>query len=277
MDHTSSLATPTTSTRLLQVLNIIGFTLMVFMNFLAVYLPLNGKTTGELSVKYENLFVPAGATFSIWGIIYFLLLAFTIFQASSLFSSRPNKPTTVVTQLSIWYFASSLLNSFWIVAWHYELIPVSVAIMLLLLTVLIFANFGIVNIYRQLSGGLGLLAKASFGIYLGWICVATIANITAWLTAIGWSAGLEEDTWTVIMVVVGGLIALFAAIKLNNVFVSVALIWAFSGIILKRVNSEPVYYLIITTAVIAAMAHFINVLAGIYRMNRTKTTLSADQ
>jgi len=64
----------------LSILNLLGFLGMVFVNYLAVTLPLNDKTTGELSDQYPNLFVPAGFTFSIWGIIYLLLAIFIIYQ-----------------------------------------------------------------------------------------------------------------------------------------------------------------------------------------------------
>jgi hypothetical protein len=60
--------------------NIVLFAIMVVMNYLANALPLNDKTTGELSDSYPNLFVPAGITFSIWGIIYLLILGYCILQ-----------------------------------------------------------------------------------------------------------------------------------------------------------------------------------------------------
>ncbi|MBK7809280.1 MAG: hypothetical protein IPJ51_23795 [Saprospiraceae bacterium] len=62
-------------------LNIISVVVALTLNFLAVSLPLNNKTTGELSDAYPNYFVPAGFTFSIWGIIYLLLIAFMLYQA----------------------------------------------------------------------------------------------------------------------------------------------------------------------------------------------------
>jgi hypothetical protein len=69
--------------KILQITNIIGFIAVVAVNTLANTLPINGKTTGELSDAYPNLFVPAGYVFAIWGVIYLLLLAFTVYQASS--------------------------------------------------------------------------------------------------------------------------------------------------------------------------------------------------
>ena len=64
----------------MKYLNLIAFVFMITMNYLANALPLNGKTTGQLSDQYPNLFTPAGITFSIWGVIYLLLLVFIILQ-----------------------------------------------------------------------------------------------------------------------------------------------------------------------------------------------------
>ena len=67
--------------RLFTIFNIIGVILAITFNFLAVSLPINNKTTGELSDAYPNYFVPAGFTFSIWGVIYLLMMGFALYQA----------------------------------------------------------------------------------------------------------------------------------------------------------------------------------------------------
>ncbi|MFW5725747.1 MAG: hypothetical protein ACOCX0_04800, partial [Bacteroidota bacterium] len=152
---------------LLKIVNVVTFLAMVFTNYLANALPINDKTTGQLSAQYPNLFVPAGFTFSIWGIIYLLLTIFVVIQFF-----ENNKP---VVRAIGWAFAlSSLFNTLWIVAWHYERLPLSVLIMLGLLVCLVYIGLQI----RTLPVG---IIKAAFGIYLGWISIATIANITALL------------------------------------------------------------------------------------------------
>ncbi|GAB2772395.1 hypothetical protein GCM10027275_14090 [Rhabdobacter roseus] len=252
---------PTARTRTWQVLNLLGFLLMVGLNFLANWLPINGNTTGALSDKYTNLIVPAGSTFSIWGLIYLLVGVFTLYQLKGLFRTERSVVNTLVHNIKGWFFASSLLNACWIVAWHYELLPVSVAIMLVLLASLIRINLGLYNLQPYLSTGERFLTQASFGLYLGWICIATILNITTWLVAINWTGGLENDSWAVIMVVVGGLVVLYTSLKLINPYVALAAIWAFLGIIWKRNESELTYYSIIYTA--AGMI-FLLALAALY-------------
>lgn len=265
------IVTPSNSwIKALQILNILGFLLMILLNFLANFLPLNGLNTGELSDKYPNLFVPAGLTFSIWGVIYLLLLVFTIYQASTLFSNKASRVNTIVSQVGIWYFVSSVANALWIVVWHYEFLPVSVVVMLFILLSLLLTNFGIVNINDVMTRKEKFLTKAPFGVYFGWICVATIANVTAWLTGVHWTgSGLEQDSWAVIMIVVGTLIVLFAALRLRNGYLALAVVWAFAGIIIKRQNSEPVYQSVAFIAGAAAVVLFIIALVLIIKQNKT--------
>ncbi len=219
----------------LKIANIVLFGLMVVMNYLANALPLNDKTTGELSAQYPNLFVPAGITFSIWGVIYLLLLVFVILQFR-----RDNQQ---VIEAIGWAFAlSSLFNALWIVAWHYEKLALSLLIMLGILVSLIYIG----NKIQHLPPG---FIKAAFGIYLGWICIATIANITAVLVAVNWEGwGISQQTWAQIMIVAGLIITAAALIRLNNPFVGLAVIWAFAGIVIRQTGNHPA---IVTTAYLA--------------------------
>jgi hypothetical protein len=219
---------------MIRYLNIGFFSVMLVMNYLANALPLNKRTTGEISNSFPNLFVPAGITFSIWGIIYLLLLAYCIFQF------RPS-----YQQISVeigWMFAiSCILNALWIVFWHFGKLPFSLITMVGLLITLILINLHL----KELPTG---FLKAVFGIYLGWICIATIANVTALLVHYGWSGwGLSEETWTIIMIGAGALITVKSMIDLKNPFLALSVIWAFSGIIIKRHYD---YRLIVLAAIV---------------------------
>jgi len=206
---------------MIKILSALLFAGMILMNYLANALPLNNKTTGELSDSFPNLFVPAGITFSIWGIIYLLLAVYCIVQFR-------DSNQEIVSKIG-WIFAiSCVLNGLWIVAWHYGNLPLSLIIMLGILVSLIYINISI----RDIPFG---IIKASFGIYLGWICIATIANVTALLVNQEWNGiGISEESWTIIMIAAGALIASLALYRLNNPFIGLAVVWAFTGIILKR-------------------------------------------
>ena len=234
---------------MVKYLNIVFFAVMIVMNYLANALPLNNKTTGALSDALPNLFVPAGLTFSIWGIIYLLLAAFCIFQFI--------ESNQIVIEKIGWLFSiSCLLNAVWIVAWHYQRIPVSLLIMAGLLITLIYVNM----VIRDLPFG---IIKAAFGVYLGWICIAIIANVTALLVRYNWNgSGISEVAWTIIMISAGALLVSLALLRLQNPFIGLSVIWAFLGIYLKRQDD---YRTIAITAIVALVIVGIITLLGFFR------------
>jgi len=206
---------------MLKYLNLVLFSGMIVMNYLANALPLNNKTTGELSDSFPNLFVPAGITFSIWGVIYLLLIIYCVVQFTG-------SNQIAITNISLLFGISCIFNALWIVAWHYGRLPMSMIIMLGMLISLIYINMFIKDIPHG-------IIKAAFGVYLGWICIATIANITALLVNFGWDRfGISEETWTIIMISTGALIVALTIIRLYNPFIGLSVIWAFTGIIIKR-------------------------------------------
>jgi hypothetical protein len=236
---------------MLKYLNLILFAGMIAMNYLANALPLNHKTTGELSDSFPNLFVPAGITFSIWGIIYLLLAVFCVVQFK--LSNQ-----AIIEKIGWVFGISCVLNGLWIVCWHYGKLPLSMVVMLGMLISLIYINIQI----REISMG---IIKASFGIYLGWICIATIANVTALLVKTNWNgSGISEESWTIIMIAAGTLIAILALYRLNNPFIGLSVVWAFTGIILKR---QFDYRSIVITAAIALIIVAIAAAWGFFRKN----------
>lgn len=140
---------------------------------LATTLPLNGQTTAAISDKFQVLFVPAGYVFAIWGIIYVGWMAFAVYQALPAQRANPR------LQRISWLFAlANIANAAWLFTWHFELFPLSAIVMLSLLALLI-AIYWRLNIGRvQVSAREKWLVDLPFGIYLGWISVATIANIS---------------------------------------------------------------------------------------------------
>jgi len=207
---------------------------MLTLNGLANALPINGVTTGGVSDKYDNLFVPAGVTFSIWGLIYLLLTAFVVYQW--MVARNNSGPHEFVEEVGAWFFVSCLANAAWILAWHYELLPLSVLLMLVLLACLL-------AIYLRLGVGQSSVTRSEryfvhlpFSVYLGWITVATIANVSALLVSVHWSTlGLGEQFWAVAVIAVGIAIALAMAIRRGDVYFCLVVDWALAGILLKRV------------------------------------------
>jgi hypothetical protein len=206
---------------MIKYINLSLFAVMIVMNYLANALPLNNRNTGEISDSLPNLFVPAGITFAIWGVIYLLLIIYCVIQFTG-------SNQIAISGISWIFGISCVLNALWIVAWHYGKLPLSLIIMLGLLISLIYINI----VIKDIPPG---LIKAAFGVYLGWICIATIANVTALLVNYSWTGyGISQEAWTITMIAIGALVVSLAIFRINNPFIGLSVIWAFTGIIIKR-------------------------------------------
>ena len=239
------------SRKSLGIFNVVVFIGTVIVNSLAMTIPLNNKTTGELSEQYPNLFVPADLTFSIWGVIYLLLAIFIIYQLTHAFRKNEQSPS-FIEKIGILFILSSLMNMCWIFAWHYEMVPLSLLIMLVLLLSLmaIYVRLGIGR--SNASETEKYLVHLPFSVYLGWITIATIANITALLVDINWNRfGLSESFWTVGVLIVGIAIALVMLFYRKDIFFALIVDWALLGIWIKRnsVDTEPIQSIIITVII----------------------------
>lgn len=219
-----------TKVTFMKVMNTIAFLTMITVNGLANLLPLNGITTGEVSDSYSNFFVPAGFTFGIWGVIYILLAAFVMYQFVGGTSA-----TAQVEKIAFLFVLSSAMNCLWIFMWHYRLIAVSVLVMIVLLVSLIL-------IYIRLGTGKDpaqfrdyAFVRVPFSVYLGWISVATIANVTAFLVDLGWRGEpLPGNIWAVLMILTAAALALIFIFTRKDIPYSLVTAWAFTGIFIKR-------------------------------------------
>ena len=224
---------------ILAILNILFFAGMLTVNALANALPINGLTTGELSAFYPNLFVPAGLTFSIWGLIYTFLFIYVIYAL--LVSLKGNLNGAVSVKMQITFALTCVFNAVWIILWHYKLIILSEILMIALLVALIRLFIDTDNL--KLKGWTPCLCiKIPVYIYLGWITVATIANTTALLVAKNWGAwGIAENIWTITMILIGAAVTVLMLWRHHNIAFALVVIWAYSGIIIKRSAQDVLY------------------------------------
>ncbi|MDX9970388.1 MAG: tryptophan-rich sensory protein [Candidatus Gracilibacteria bacterium] len=216
----------------IKILVAITYIAMIFVNFLANDLPINNRSTGQISDDYPNLFAPAGYAFSIWGLIYLLLGAYIVYQ----FINKNKKTKELINKINPLFIGTSLANISWIFAWHYDYIGISVLIMAVLLILLI----KIADTLRpaKLNTQEKLLIKTPFSIYFGWITVATIANVTVFLVSIGWNGfGIADYIWTSIILVVGAIIGILRLLKDKNTAYGLVLVWAYSAILYKHWSS----------------------------------------
>ena len=249
--------------KLLQVGNILATIVTIIVNALAVILPLNGKTTEYLSDKYPNLFVPAGITFSIWGIIYILWVVFAMYQARDLFKKEEIE-MPFLQQITFLFVVSSIANSAWIFLWHYEYVGLSLLMMIILL-------FSLLAIYIRLNIGKSnvtltekLCVRVPFSVYLGWITIATIANVTAFLVSVKWDGfGIDPLTWTILIIAIGTLLTILMLALRKDIAFSLVVLWAFLGIWMKRMTQPTTDVNVATTTSIAIVLIVAGLLAVI--------------
>jgi hypothetical protein len=221
-----------------QIITILATLLTITVNGLANALPLNGQGTGEISDRFDIYFVPAGYVFSIWGLIYLGLIAFTIYQA--LPAQRDN---AVIKKISPAYWISNLANTAWVFLWHYEFFALTLPAMLILLASLLY-------IYVQLRGSRSSFKSAQkwfvntpFSIYLGWISVATIANFSQVLFSLGWGGwGISPTTWAVVLLATATLLGLLMLWRESDRPYALVLVWAVIGIASSQADTPLVAY-----------------------------------
>ena len=232
-------------------INIIAYILTVIVNGLAGSTTiLGGKVTAEISDANPTLITPAGYVFSIWGVIYILLGIFVVFQA------LPSQQGQAFQKKIGWLFAlTSLLNIVWLFLWQYEYLVFSVVLMFLLLATLIL-------IYLRLDIGRSkvttrekLAVNLPFSVYLGWITIASIANVAVTLVSINWDGfGISTETWATLIIVVALLITILVAATRRDIAYSLVIIWALIGIAVKQTGNQTIVTLTEISAVIIALA-----------------------
>lgn len=224
--------------------NGIGLIGVIGINYAAATGLMNGKTVADISDRYKNYFTPADYAFSIWSLIYIGLLAFVIYQGRSLFNKE--KSEGLVQKIGWWFVVSCITNALWIVAWLFDYIGLSVLFMILL-----FVSLMQIIFHTNMELDQAPPARISFvwwpvSLYSGWITVALIADVAAWLTKIGWEGfGLSEITWAVIMIIAAGIINLVMTWTRNMREFALVGVWALIAI---AVENEGESQLIVYTA-----------------------------
>jgi benzodiazapine receptor len=236
---------------LLKATNIIAFVLTVIVNSLAGSTTLiGGKTTADISNLYPTLITPAGYVFAIWGVIYILLGIFVVYQALPSEKGREYQ-----NKISWLFILSSLLNVIWLFLWQNEILSLSVVVMFLLLVSLIV-------IYLRLNIGKSttslrekLAVHLPFSVYLGWITIASIANVAAFLVSIGWDGfGISLETWAILIIIVSLLITLTVVTMRKDIAYALVIVWALLGIAANQSGNPNIVSTTEASVVIAVVA-----------------------
>lgn len=243
----------------------LAFVVMLTVNALANVLPINGIQTGDVSNLYPNLFTPAPYTFAIWGAIYLLLLAYVAFQLLPVKATTDPVRQKMLREIALLFTGTSLLNAGWIFAWHYRALELSMVLMVLLLLGLMRIGWLLRQPHCNPREELAL--RMPFGLYFGWITVATIANAAALLKDLQWNGfGLSDEVWMIAILIVGAAIAAVTMYRIRSVAYGLAVLWAFIGILVRHASAQ--WYggaygavVAVTVAMIALLAAGVTVTA----------------
>jgi benzodiazapine receptor len=228
----------------LRWLNVIALAAVLYVNWLANALPINGLTTGQVSAMFPVQITPAPYAFMIWGLIYAFLVGYAIVQL--LPAKREHEE---IKRIGPWFIISCLFNITWILIWQYLFTTASIFAMLGLLISLIAIytmtrpnGWSSDNIIRW-------FVQVPFSIYLGWISVATIVNAAAVLYNLKWNGlGLSGTTWTVILILLAVLLNLIIGTSYRDPGFTAVGVWALIAIGVANTNNSVIMYSSLGTA-----------------------------
>jgi hypothetical protein len=240
---------------------VFGYIAFVIVNLLANVIRYNGVTTAYWSDYYANLFAPSGLIFAIWGAIYILVGAFVVYQA------RGYRPE-LTTRIGYWFLLSCVFNIVWLFLWHYDFIPLTLIVMILLF-------FSLLMIYLRLGISTGftkenIIERLPFSVYLGWISVATIGNVATLLVYLNPALvnpnvaayGIAQDIWTILIVAIAVVLCLAVLFTRKDIAYSLVFEWALFGILIKRLSD---FVDVAVTAAIGMVAILIGILIVWFR------------
>ena len=245
----------------LALFNFLSVILVLVVNGLSQSQRWNNTTVGEISNKFGNLFTPAPYAFSIWGVIFLMLLAYGFFQLYSAFTS--SEESTYIEKTGWWFSLANLGNASWVVAFTYDQIALSVGIMTIILVSLLQIIVRTNMAQPQASFKVRALVWIPISLYAGWISVAIIANIAAYFSSINMlGSELNQVIWTIALITIAVLInTLMVWVRNLKVFASVA-VWALIAIFIRHKDSlESVAYYALVSAItlsVIIMLHFLS-------------------
>ncbi|MBK0381765.1 hypothetical protein I5M32_02230 [Pedobacter sp. SD-b] len=228
----------------LAILNLVFFVIAFTVSNLSQLKIFGGVTNADISDKYATVFTPAGITFAIWGLIYLSLFGFTIYHLIKAYKDNVHSEASqAILKIGNLFIINNIATTFWVFAFTYEYLLVSMILIIIqLITLLmIFIKLNLFDIDKSFYNK--LFTQFPLSIYFAWLCVANVANISLYLTSIGWSGfGIPESLWAQIMIIVIALVSFFIVVFKRNVFFGLVAVWSVYGIRIKRVQIDDVLY-----------------------------------
>ena len=239
----------------LQVVNILAIVITIIVNAIAEIIPVNGVTSKEVSDAYPSLFTPPGYVFSIWSVIYTLLIVFMIYQVLP-----SQREADFLKQTAIFFILGGLINTSWLILFHYSFgqpgiyvfTPILIGLFLvLMLYTYVKLEIGVVKVpIRQ-----KIAVHLPISVYAGWVSLAVIANIASVLNVIipGIPMPIQE-LWTALVIIVALIITILMLVIRRDVAYGLVVVWATTGIASNQSAIPIIYFTAMGSALIIILA-----------------------
>lgn len=230
--------------------------------------PVDQVAGGALSSS-ATLVAPDGPAFAIWGVIYAGLLLLALLQAVPSRRTDPRQRRT-----GWWTAASLLLNTAWLLVIQSDQVALGLLVITALVAVLVVALVRLGQ-RRPTTRYELLVVDGTLGLYLGWVCIATVANAASALVV----AGVEATGTTAVVIAVvvlaaaGGIGVLLAVGLGGRLAPAVGLAWGLAWVSVARTDGEPESA---AAAVVAALSAVVTVLSAVLvRSRRARSQLTS--
>jgi len=207
-------------------INVILLAVTLAVNTLGALGVINGLSQKEVSDRFPTLITPSPSTFSIWGVIYGLVILAVIMLMVKKNDAYYHQ---VQDQAGPLFWASCVLNIAWIIAFSFVLIELSVLFILALTATLALLCSRILALQETKRW----LMPLAFGLYTGWLFIASVVNIAAMLVKLGWNGfGLSQEVWAIAVLLAAAALVVSVMLKLRNAAFPLPVAWAYLGIFL---------------------------------------------
>ncbi|NLB82485.1 MAG: tryptophan-rich sensory protein [Clostridiaceae bacterium] len=233
--------------------NLIFLAVTLVINTFGALGIINGLSQKEVSDKYVTLITPSPSTFSIWSVIYTLLIISIIVM---IVNKKGPYYERAIDQISTLFWVSCILNIAWIVTFSFVQIELSVLLIYAFVISLSIICQKLLSIQEEKRW----LLPLSFGLYTGWLFIASVVNTAAMLVKWEWNGfGIADDIWAIITLIIAVVLVLLVLLKNRNAAFPLPVAWAYLGIyqFLKSPNGFKGEFALVQTVALIGMVIFL--------------------
>lgn len=229
---------------------------------------INNMSQKEVSDRYSTLITPASMTFSIWSVIYILLVVSMIVM---IVKHRDEYYARAIEEISMPFWLTCVLNMLWIVTFSYLQLGISTIFIFAFVLTLAFICRKLLAINHQEKRW---LLPLTFGLYTGWLFIATVVNVAAYLVQMEWNGfGISASNWAIIILIVSVVLILIVLTQLKNAVFPIPVAWAYWGIYQQLHSSEGQGGAYPALEMIAIVGMVVLVAVAVYLLYRNQFTV----